>query len=77
MHAETVKEVLSAPPFRPFVVHTVSGASYLIDHPDFTMLSRGGRSLYISLPEGEGERVRIVDTALIERLEPAGTSHSG
>ena len=41
------------------------------------MLSRGGRSLYISLPEGEGERVRIVDTALIERLEPAGTSHSG
>ena len=76
MHAETVKEVLSASPFQPFVVHTVGGAKYLIDHPDFTMLSREGRSLYISLPEGEGERVRIVDTALIERLEPAGTSHA-
>jgi hypothetical protein len=77
MHAETVKEVMDGLPFQPFVVHTVSGARYLIDHPDFAMLSRGGRSLYISLPDGEGERVRIVDTALIERLEPVDTSHAG
>jgi hypothetical protein len=70
MHAETLKEMLHAQPFQPFVAHTVSGAGYLIDHPEVAWLTRGGRTLYISLPEGEGERVRILDTTLIERLEP-------
>lgn len=69
MHAETLKEILNAQPFQPFTVHTVSGEIYLVDHPDFAMLARGGRTIYINLPGGEGERVRIVDTALIERLE--------
>lgn len=74
MHADTVKEALHMAPFQPFVVRTVSGATYLIDHPDFAMLSRGGRTLHISILGGEGERYRLVDTALIERLEPAGTT---
>ena len=69
MHADTIKEVLHAQPFQPFTIHTVSGESYLVDHPDFVSLSRGGRTIFISLPGGEGERVRILDTALIERLE--------
>ena len=69
MHTDTFKELLHAQPFQPFTVHTVSGETYLVDHPDFVSLSRGGRTVYISLPGGEGERVRILDTALIERLE--------
>ncbi len=74
MHAERLKEVLRTPPFRPFTVHTVSGAHYLIDHPDFAWLPRGGRTVYINLPDGGGESVRIIDTALIERLEPVGSA---
>lgn len=70
MHAESLKDVLHTTPFQPFSIHTVSGAQYLIDHPELVLLTRGGRTLYINLPEGEGERVRVVDTALIERLEP-------
>jgi hypothetical protein len=69
MHPETLEEILHAQPFQPFTVHTVSSEAYLIDHPDFAWLTRGGRTVYISLPGGEGERVRVVDTALIERLE--------
>ena len=69
MHADTIKEVLHAQPFLPFTIHTVSGESYLVDHPDFVSLSRGGRTVIVSLPGGEGERIRMVDTALIERLE--------
>src|SRR5436309_3160547 len=69
MHTETFKEVLHAQPFQPFTVHTVSGETYLVDHPDFVMFTRGGRTVYINLPGGAGERVRIVDTALVERLE--------
>lgn len=71
MHADTIKEHLHAQPFQPFTVHTVSGESYLIDHPDFASLSRGGRTITINPPGGEGERVRVLDTALIERLEKA------
>src|SRR6202011_2993790 len=33
MHAETFKEILRAQPFQPFTVHTVSGETYLVDHP--------------------------------------------
>ena len=69
MHADTIKEVLHVQPFQPFTIHTVSGESYLVDHPDFVSLSRGGRTVIISLAGGEGERIRMLDTALIERLE--------
>jgi hypothetical protein len=69
MHADTLKEVLHAQPFQPFTIHTVSGESYLVDHPDFASLSRGGRTISINPPGGEGERIRILDTSLIERLE--------
>ena len=72
MRAETLREMLHAQPFQPFTVHVVSGGSYLVDHPEVAWLTRGGRTLYFSLAEGEGERVRILDTALIERLEPTG-----
>jgi hypothetical protein len=77
MHAETLREMLHAQPFQPFMVHTESGAAYLIDHPEVAWLTRGARTLYISLAEGEGERVRILDTALIERLEPNNSQRSG
>jgi len=74
MHVESFKDLLHAEPFQPFTVHTVSGAAYLVDHPDFVWLTRGGRTVYINLPDGEGERVKIVDTALVERLEPKAAS---
>ncbi len=77
MHAESFKDLLHAQPFQPFTVHTVSGVTYLVDHPDFVSLSRGGRTVYLSLPGGEGERVRILDTALIERLERAELPEPG
>ncbi len=72
-HAESLKDLLRAQPFQPFTVHAVSGATYLVDHPDFVWFTRGGRTVYISLPGGEGERVRILDTALVERLETTDT----
>ena len=68
-HAETLRQILHTQPFQPFTVHTVSGETYPANHPDFVLLPQGGRTIYIHLPGGEGESVRIVDTALIERLE--------
>jgi hypothetical protein len=71
MHAETLKELLDADPFHRLTVHTVSGRHYTIDHPEMAWMTRGGRTVYINLPDGEGERVHIVDTALVERIEPS------
>jgi hypothetical protein len=76
MHAETFKEVLHKQPFQPFTVHTVSGETYLVDHPDFATITRGGRTMIINIPGGEGERIRMVDTALIERLETTDVHQS-
>jgi len=73
MHTETLKVMLHAQPFQRLAVRTVSGASYLIDHPEAAWLTRGGRTVYVNLPEGEGERVHILDTSLIERIEPTGS----
>jgi len=50
MHSDTFKDLLHAQPFQPFTVHTVSGETYLIDHPDFAMLTRGGRTVIINFP---------------------------
>jgi len=42
MHAETLREILHAQPFQPFTLHTVSGETCLVDHPDFVLLPRVG-----------------------------------
>jgi hypothetical protein len=74
MHTDTLKELLHAEPFQRFALRTVSGASYVIDHPEAAWMTRGGRTIYVNLPQGEGESVHIIDTALIERIEPTGST---
>ena len=61
---------MQAQPFSRFVLQTVGGARYVVDHPEAAWLTRGGRTVYINLPGGDGERVHAVDTAVIERIEP-------
>jgi hypothetical protein len=77
MHAETIKEWMHKTPFVPFTVRTVSGTAYTVDHPEFALLTRGGRSLHVNLPGGAGERVHIIDTALIERIESTESPVTG
>jgi len=69
MHAENLRQLLQATPFIPFTVHLVSDQSYLVDHPDFATLTRGGRTLIVNVPGGQGEKVNLLDTALIERAD--------
>lgn len=69
MRAGTLKEVLHKQPFQPFAVPTVSDETCLVNHPDFVLVPCGGCMVIISVPGGEGERIRMVDTALTERIE--------
>ena len=45
-----------------------------VDHPDFAFMTRGGRTLIVNTPEGAGEYVHLVKTALIERAETPDSS---
>jgi len=55
-------------PFVPFIVRMNSGATVPIPHPDFAMLSRSGRRLFVVR---EDDHLEILDTLMIEAIETA------
>jgi hypothetical protein len=77
MHAEILKTLLRAVPFRAFVVRTARGELFVIDHPDTAFVTLGGSTMLINLPGGDGERVKFLNTAHIERIESTDTSMRG
>ena len=74
MIADVVEELLSTAPFVPFTIHAADGRATPIRHPDFAVLSQGGRTLVVNT---EGERWAWIDLAqatLAERdLAPNST----
>lgn len=40
MTTETIRELLKATPFKPFVVQMTNGISHEVPHPEFAMLLR-------------------------------------
>ena len=66
MTAERIRGLLSANPFRPFVLHLPSGQTVEVPHRDFAAISPTGRILVVL---GEHDSETIVDVALVERAE--------
>ena len=64
---ETIKERVTAAPFRPFSVRLPAGRSYPVPGPDYASLSPNGRLLTVYTDGGNG--VRILDVALITEIE--------
>lgn len=73
MTDETVRDFLHAAPFVPFTIFMMDGQSYLIDHPDFATLSRGGDIVVINT---QGNRFAWVDLALATRIEAMRLDHA-
>ena len=63
MHADELKQLLHASPFRPFTVFLASEKSFAVPHQDFALLTPQGRSLVVS--HSEKEAVDLLDVALI------------
>ncbi len=61
------KTALRAAPFRPFNIHLADGRTVAVVHPDFAMVTGGGRTAIISRPEDDW--FTIVDLLLITQLE--------
>ena len=69
MTKETIKEMLSSEPFKPFSLRLTDGSLVPVPHPEFILITQGGRTAYVNV---EGERVKILDLALITAVELAG-----
>jgi len=65
MTIEQLREMYTARPFRPFRVHLADGRSLEIDHPEFLMFSRSGRTIVVSKTNDTFE---IVDLLLVTSL---------
>ena len=65
MHAETLKELIHAKSFQPFTLHLADGHTVEVPHPDFILLTRGGRTAAVSTG---GEKIEILDVALVTRV---------
>ena len=67
MHADAIKQLLHASPFRPFTVYLASEKSFAVPHQDFALLTPKGRTLVVS--QIDKEAVDLLDVALIARVE--------
>ena len=66
MTVEQLREMGDARPFRPFRLELADGRSLDVEHPEFLMRSRSGRTIVVSKPNDTFE---IVDLLLVTSLE--------
>ncbi len=62
MQPDQIRDSLRSQPFFPFVVHLADGRHFLVPHPDFAMLSKSGRTLYVV---DDGEIPHRIDTLMV------------
>jgi hypothetical protein len=68
MTAEQIRELLHATPFVPFRVHVAAKQkAYEIPHPDFALLTHGGRVLVVALENVDA--VHLISVPLISKIE--------
>jgi hypothetical protein len=58
MKADQLQAAIRNVPFRPFVIHTASGESYPVNHPERCSISQSGRSVGVWL---DHEDMAIID----------------
>lgn len=73
MIAEELLELQDARPFVPFEVHLSDGASFVIAHPKWMMVTPSMSVLYYVNSEGPGHRVAIPQiTRIVEKATGDG-----
>ena len=69
MVIESIREFNHAVPFVPYEIHTVSGETYEVPHPDFILVSPRGSYVIVIDPKIE-ERPHHINALLIDRASP-------
>ena len=73
MTTEKLREMLYARPFKPFSIHIAEGTVIPVKHPEFVLITSGGRTAHVHT--GRGEEVKIIDLLLVTHITTNG-SHS-
>lgn len=66
MTKDAIQSRLHAQPFKPFLLRLTDGSFVPVPHPDFMVLSQGGRTAIVNT---EAEKFSIVDLALVTTIE--------
>lgn len=69
MEPEILRRFIRAVPFEPFFVRTISGKTIAVPHPEFIMLTPGGRRAFIATGP---DKVEHLDVVLIEAIIGSG-----
>ena len=66
MTVEQMREMSNTRPFHPFRIQLADGRSLDVEHPEFLMFSRSGRTIVVSKTNDTFE---IIDLLLVTSLE--------
>jgi hypothetical protein len=66
MTKDAIQSTLHAQPFKPFLLRLTDGTLVPVPHPDFMVVSQGGRTAIVNT---EGEKFSIVDLGLVTTIE--------
>lgn len=66
MTRDAVNTSLKAEPFKPFSFRLADGALVRVPHPEFVLLSEGGRTAVVHTG---GETFKILDLSLVTAIE--------
>lgn len=69
MHIETIRELHTARPFRPFTMHMADGRSVEVRHPEFMAMSPNGRTAIVFSPEGKKGAGHYINIMLVTDIE--------
>jgi hypothetical protein len=65
MTTEQFKVLITAQPFRPFIIHLADGRQLAVKHREFLAMSPSGRTVIVYLPDDTYE---VVDLLLVTSL---------
>ena len=66
MTIEQIRNLYSAQPFRPFVIHLADGREVPVVHRDFIMAVPSGRTVLVCQPD---DTLNIIDLLLVTDVE--------
>ncbi len=72
MTTEQFKELHKSRPFLPFHLHMASGRVVTVRHPEFAMLTPGGRTAVVATSNDAAE---VVDLLLVESISVGNGKH--
>jgi hypothetical protein len=74
MNVEQFRNAHRLRPFKPFTIHTASGESYRVAHPEAAWQSPGGHTIIVGI---RGEEVGMMDIAQITEFDFTGPRSQG